>query len=63
MSKFYTEKLFLCNKCKREVNKNAASFLQVKKIENSDDYECDICGGFGDLYFCIAGYYEEEVKA
>lgn len=62
MSKFFTQKLFLCNKCRGIVQKNAASFLQVREIKNSEDYECDACGGEGNLYFCIAGYYEEEAK-
>ena len=38
MSKFFTQKLFLCNKCRGIVQKNAASFLQVREIKNSEDY-------------------------
>lgn len=53
-------KLFLCSACRDRVKKNSAKFVQISELEN-EDYECDICGALGKLYFCAVE--DKEVKA
>ena len=55
------EKLFLCSACRDRVKKNSTRFVQISELEN-EDYECDICGALGKLYFCGVEQEEEVTK-
>ena len=40
-----TEKLYLCERCRRKAEKSNLIVLRSGTIDNHDrDYECDICG-------------------
>lgn len=45
-----TEKLYLCERCKKKVDSRGMIVLFCNTIDNSEkDYECDICGALSSV--------------
>ena len=40
----FAERLYTCADCARRIRRNGERVLPLREIENSSDYECDVCG-------------------